>query len=48
VKLLGALIDQFQDPIEADADVEQQWIDKAKPLIRQVENELNKIETTNF
>jgi hypothetical protein len=48
VKLLGALMDQFQQPIEADADVEQKWITKGKQLISHVERELKGIESLNF
>jgi hypothetical protein len=33
----GALIDQFQTPIESDADVESEWIAKGTELLRKVE-----------
>ncbi len=36
-RILGALIDQFQDPVDKDADIEARWIDQAKSKLRQVE-----------
>ncbi|QAY65009.1 YugN family protein [Paenibacillus protaetiae] len=40
VRLLGALFDQFQTPVDPDARVEQQWLDKAKELLAEVERAL--------
>jgi predicted acylesterase/phospholipase RssA len=33
----GALIDQFQTPTELDADIEPEWIEKSKMIVKQVE-----------
>lgn len=38
VNFTGALIDQFQEPIDKDAPVEAQWVDKAQDLLSQVES----------
>ncbi|NOU92154.1 hypothetical protein GC093_02745 [Paenibacillus sp. LMG 31456] len=37
VNFTGAMIDQFQEPIDKDAPVEDQWVDKAKELLQKVE-----------
>src|SRR5262245_1406515 len=29
-RVLGALVDQFSDPVDPDASIESHWIDKAK------------------
>jgi hypothetical protein len=36
-EMTGALVDQFQAPLEPDAEVEPHWVDKAKDLLKQVE-----------
>lgn len=36
-RALGAMFDQFQDPVNPDADIEPHWIDKAKERLREVE-----------
>jgi hypothetical protein len=33
----GGLIDQFQEPIDKDASIEHEWVDKAKELLDKVE-----------
>jgi hypothetical protein len=35
---LGALVDQFQDPIDPDDEIESKWIDLAKQRLIQVES----------
>lgn len=35
--MLGALINQFSDPVDPDADIESRWIEAAKSKLRQVE-----------
>jgi hypothetical protein len=37
VRVVGALFDQFQSPSNPDAEVEAQWIDRAKQTIHEVE-----------
>lgn len=34
---MGAVLNQFSDPVEADAAVEPMWIDKARAKLRQIE-----------
>jgi hypothetical protein len=34
----GSFIDQFQDPIESDAPVDPEWIDKAERALREAED----------
>lgn len=36
-RVLGAMIDQFQDPVDKDAKIESHWIDEAKSKLRRVE-----------
>lgn len=36
-RTFGAVLDQFADPVNADADIEPQWIEKAKQRVTQVE-----------
>lgn len=36
----GALVDQFQDPIDRDAEVEDHWVEKARNILREVEQGL--------
>ncbi|PYI57588.1 YugN family protein [Paenibacillus flagellatus] len=36
----GALVDQFQDPVDKDADVEEHWVNRGTELLRQVERGL--------
>ncbi|WP_128894926.1 YugN family protein [Longirhabdus pacifica] len=35
--IYGALIDQFQTPIDVDAEIEQHWLDKGKSSLQEVE-----------
>lgn len=35
--VFGALVNQFSDPVEADAEIESRWIDEAKSRLRRVE-----------
>ncbi|WP_424766339.1 YugN family protein [Paenibacillus sp. sgz302251] len=37
VRVVGALFDQFQTPVDPDAEVEQQWVDRAKQALHEVE-----------
>ncbi|ALS26814.1 YugN-like family protein [Paenibacillus sp. 32O-W] len=36
-RVMGSVIDQFQDPVDPDAQVERQWVEKAGEVLRQVE-----------
>lgn len=36
-KIVGALFDQFQDPVDKDAHLEQEWVDIGKELLQKVE-----------
>ncbi|QMV43503.1 YugN family protein [Cohnella cholangitidis] len=36
-RALGALIDQFSDPLDADAEVDSKWIEQAKRKLQEVE-----------
>jgi hypothetical protein len=36
----GGLLDQFQDPIDKDAEIEQKWIDQGQQLLKQIEKDL--------
>ncbi|MEK8126974.1 YugN family protein [Paenibacillus filicis] len=38
IRVVGALIDQFQEPVDKDAPVEDKWIDQARSLLQEVEN----------
>lgn len=37
-RALGALIDQFSDPVDPDADLEPRWIEQARRKMRELEN----------
>ncbi|ULL14211.1 hypothetical protein DVH26_06995 [Paenibacillus sp. H1-7] len=37
INTVGALVDQFQEPVDKDAPVGDPWVDKAKKVLRQVE-----------
>lgn len=37
VNTYGALIDQFQEPVDKDAPVNDKWVDKAKAILLEVE-----------
>ncbi|GCL70734.1 hypothetical protein PN4B1_06360 [Paenibacillus naphthalenovorans] len=37
VRVSGALIDQFQEPLDNDAPVEDKWVAQAKSLLKEVE-----------
>ncbi|MEB3102456.1 YugN family protein [Ferviditalea candida] len=34
----GGLVNQFQDPVESDAAVDNEWVEKAQEILREVEN----------
>ncbi|WP_409344891.1 YugN family protein [Paenibacillus sp. MBLB4367] len=36
-KVLGALVDQFQKPVDSDAEVEPGWVRQAEDVLREVE-----------
>lgn len=36
----GALIDQFQSPVDRDAEIEPHWLDEARTILQQVEQTL--------
>lgn len=36
-RTMGAMFDQFQDPVDPDAEIEPRWIDKARERLREVE-----------
>jgi len=39
-KVVGALVDQFQKPVDPDADVEPSWVAQAEDVLRKVEEGL--------
>lgn len=39
-RTIGALFDQFQDPIDSDASLEEAWVRKGTELLREVEQGL--------
>ncbi|MGG4142110.1 YugN family protein [Paenibacillus algorifonticola] len=41
VRLVGALFDQFQAPTDPDADIESEWVERAKDIMQQVERALS-------
>lgn len=36
-RVMGALFDQFQTPSDPDADIEQEWVDRANKKLNEVE-----------
>lgn len=36
-RVMGAMFDQFQSPVDPDADVEPRWVERAKELMKEVE-----------
>lgn len=36
-RAVGSLVDQFQEPLDPDAQIEQKWIKKAKDVLYEVE-----------
>lgn len=40
VRISGSLIDQFQEPIDKDAEIETKWVEKANHVLRQIEQGL--------
>ena len=40
VRLFGALFDQFQTPVNPDADIEAKWVERARDVIRAVERDV--------
>lgn len=45
VRLFGALFDQFQSPVDHDADVEPHWVEKAVQLMNGLDRKI--LEITN-
>lgn len=39
ISTYGALVNQFQEPVDKDAPVEDEWVSKAKEILRKVEKE---------
>ncbi|MBP1154376.1 MULTISPECIES: YugN family protein [unclassified Paenibacillus] len=37
MRVTGALIDQFQEPLDKDAQVEDKWVDQANSLLNELE-----------
>ncbi|MFD2671343.1 YugN family protein [Marinicrinis sediminis] len=37
IRTYGAMLDQFQAPVDADAEVEKKWIDSAEKLLARIE-----------
>lgn len=37
VMTLRGLVDQFQEPVDADAQVEPEWVEKAQPILAKAE-----------
>lgn len=40
VRLFGALFDQFQSPVDPDAEIEPRWMDRANEMVRIIESEI--------
>ncbi|MBO7745252.1 YugN-like family protein [Paenibacillus sp. MWE-103] len=40
VSPIGSLMDQFQEPVDADAEVESKWVAQAKKVLAEVEERL--------
>ncbi|MFH5185881.1 YugN family protein [Paenibacillus sp. TAB 01] len=40
VNTLGALVNQFQEPVDKDAAVEDKWVQQAKRLLTEVEHSM--------
>ena len=40
MKTIGSLMDQFQEPVDADAEVESKWVNQAKKVLVEVEERL--------
>ncbi|UQZ86021.1 YugN-like family protein [Paenibacillus konkukensis] len=40
VSTYGALVDQFQEPVDKDASLEDRWVSKAKDVLREVESSI--------
>ncbi|BBH21602.1 hypothetical protein Back11_29470 [Paenibacillus baekrokdamisoli] len=36
-RTVGSLVNQFQDPLDPDAEIESKWVDKAKGILSKVE-----------
>ncbi|GBG06533.1 hypothetical protein PAT3040_01060 [Paenibacillus agaridevorans] len=37
VRVVGAVFDQFQSPIDPDADIEPRWVERGEAVMREVE-----------
>jgi hypothetical protein len=44
VRTLGGMVDQFQEPVDNDADIEQKWVDQANLVLKDVEMGLRYVE----
>ncbi|MBH5319266.1 hypothetical protein I6N90_15790 [Paenibacillus sp. GSMTC-2017] len=40
VRVVAAAFDQFQSPVNPDADIEQHWVNRGKEMIRQLETSI--------
>lgn len=40
VRVFGALFDQFQAPVNPDADIEPRWVERAKEMVKLIESEI--------
>lgn len=40
VQVMGALVDQFQTPVDKDAEIGDEWAEKAREVVRKVERNL--------
>lgn len=40
VRVVGAMFDQFQAPVDPDADVEPRWVERGREVMRQVEQRI--------
>ncbi|MCR2807943.1 YugN-like family protein [Paenibacillus soyae] len=40
VRLFGAMFDQFQAPVNPDADIEGKWVERAKDVVREIERDI--------
>lgn len=41
VRVVGVMFDQFQSPVNPDADIEQHWIERGTELMREVETTIS-------
>ncbi|GIP34314.1 YugN family protein [Paenibacillus sp. J2TS4] len=41
MQIMGGLINQFQTPVDKDAEIGQEWADKAREIVQEVEQHLS-------